>query len=264
MITDIVMMPGKDYQAICDAVRAKTGGTELLKSGDIPAQIEGISGGGEKILYMDAALLDAGGPYPADADDYTTAVIPAEATFVSLEAFDNLPNIDTVIINGDCEFETYGEYDSNAKATTYYNVFRMSHMPIRKVIVKNRTTIESHFLAELYLLEDLVFENCGIVNNYVCYWCTALKNVELGVTGNLGMFSFGYTKSLRDVVLPESCDGCYRTAFNSSGLKTITFLSMTASYEQNAFDSTVVVRGYAGSEAQSRAEYYGHTFEVIE
>lgn len=45
-LTEMVIMPGEDYQAICDSVRAKTGGTELLKSGDISPAIDGIEKGG--------------------------------------------------------------------------------------------------------------------------------------------------------------------------------------------------------------------------
>ena len=45
-LTDRVIMPGADYQAICDAVRAKTGGTNVLKSGEIAPAITGITAGG--------------------------------------------------------------------------------------------------------------------------------------------------------------------------------------------------------------------------
>lgn len=45
-LTDMVIMPGSHYQAICDAVRAKTGDTAVLKSGDLAAAIAGIAGGG--------------------------------------------------------------------------------------------------------------------------------------------------------------------------------------------------------------------------
>lgn len=49
-MTDMVIMPGSHYQAICDAVRAKTGGTAVLKSGDLAAEIAGIAGGGNSGL----------------------------------------------------------------------------------------------------------------------------------------------------------------------------------------------------------------------
>lgn len=51
-MTDMVIMPSSHYQAICDAVRAKTGDTAVLKSGDLAAAITGISGGGVSGIYI--------------------------------------------------------------------------------------------------------------------------------------------------------------------------------------------------------------------
>lgn len=48
-MTDMVIMPGSHYQSICDAVRAKTGDTAVLKSGDLKAAIAGITGGGDQV-----------------------------------------------------------------------------------------------------------------------------------------------------------------------------------------------------------------------
>lgn len=45
-LTDVVLMPGEDYQDICNAVRAKTGKTDLLKSGDIAPDIENYTADG--------------------------------------------------------------------------------------------------------------------------------------------------------------------------------------------------------------------------
>lgn len=44
-LTDMVIMPGADYQDACDAVREKTGGTDKIKSGNLGAQIRAITGG---------------------------------------------------------------------------------------------------------------------------------------------------------------------------------------------------------------------------
>lgn len=41
-MTDQVLMPGADYQAICNAVRALTGGTAALTSGDIAGALAGV------------------------------------------------------------------------------------------------------------------------------------------------------------------------------------------------------------------------------
>ena len=39
-LTELVLMPGSDYQGICDKIREKTGEEELLKSGQITAELD--------------------------------------------------------------------------------------------------------------------------------------------------------------------------------------------------------------------------------
>lgn len=41
-LTDMVIMPGNDYQNTCDAIREKTGGTELLTSGQLPSAVAAV------------------------------------------------------------------------------------------------------------------------------------------------------------------------------------------------------------------------------
>lgn len=61
-LTDEVLMPGADYQAICNAVRALTGGTATLKSGDIAPALAGVKPVktlvGTWIPAEDTAVLD--------------------------------------------------------------------------------------------------------------------------------------------------------------------------------------------------------------
>jgi hypothetical protein len=299
-MSELVVMPSVDYQAICDAVRAKTGGTDLLKSGDIPSQIEGISGGGEKILYMDAALLNAGGAYPADADDYTTAVIPAEATYVSLDVFENLPNIDTVIINGDCEFETYGDYSPDGKSNLQRNaLFRhMLKGKLDKIVINDRAEIPAKFLRDAYGLKTLEIHNCPSVGDYAFYNCYALASVLLqgnaDNNGVLGYAMFGYCYSLENIEVGRGyttfgtyfCNYCshLRNAVLSEdlseigsycfdlcqSLETITVLCDTAhisSFGRSIgyyVDGGTVYRGHAGSTIEAWATTNGKTFEVIE
>lgn len=42
-LTDYVIMPGADYQALCDKIREKTGKTGAIKSGDLVTEIELLS-----------------------------------------------------------------------------------------------------------------------------------------------------------------------------------------------------------------------------
>lgn len=66
-LTNVVIMPGADYKAICNAVREKTGKTILLKSGEVAAAIRSISGNeptalGNK-LYTFGVVSDMHTPY---------------------------------------------------------------------------------------------------------------------------------------------------------------------------------------------------------
>lgn len=65
-LTDYVMMPGQDYQDACDAIRAKIGGTALIKSGDMAGEIESISGGGASYFEF-SPTGDYQGANPYDA-----------------------------------------------------------------------------------------------------------------------------------------------------------------------------------------------------
>jgi len=45
-LTNYALIPCADYQAACDAIRAKTGKSEPIKSGELASEISGITGGG--------------------------------------------------------------------------------------------------------------------------------------------------------------------------------------------------------------------------
>lgn len=63
-MTDQVLMPGADYLAICNAVRALTGGTATLKSGDIAGALAGVTpGGGGLQVDTGEFVLDADNAY---------------------------------------------------------------------------------------------------------------------------------------------------------------------------------------------------------
>lgn len=269
-------------------------------------------GGGGKILYMDAELLNAGGAYPVDADDYTTAVIPSEATFVDVEAFANLPNLDTLIVNGDCEFEVYEEYDSNSKTTKVYNTITKYRIPLRKLIIKDRTTgVPAYFLREAQPLFEIAvsgsvgdsafwgcnylgkvaLENCLSIGNKAFSACWGLRKFTFpaGVTSigagafsgcrslteisipdsvtSIGAWTFTDCTALTEITIPESVMSVGEFTFqNCTALATVTILNAEAIIESYAFyncPTAMVIRGYAGSTAETFATENGYTFEVI-
>ena len=42
-LTDMVIMPGADYQSMCDSIRALDGSTDVIKSGDYSGKVQAVS-----------------------------------------------------------------------------------------------------------------------------------------------------------------------------------------------------------------------------
>lgn len=84
-LTDYVIMPGIHYQAICDAVRAKTGGTNLLISGEIAPLIKSLDSSVTNLVPGDTPVkvsLDVGGNYENTMKDMgVSIVVPMTGTY---------------------------------------------------------------------------------------------------------------------------------------------------------------------------------------
>lgn len=61
----VAVMPMEDYQAICDKVRAKTGGTAPLKSGEIPSELDKLV---ESTATLGTKTITENGIYSATDD----------------------------------------------------------------------------------------------------------------------------------------------------------------------------------------------------
>lgn len=84
-LTDNVVMPGVHYQEICDVVRAKTGGTDLLTSGEIAPIIRSLGSGIPNLVPGDTPVkvsLDVGGNYQNTMKDMgVSIVVPMTGTY---------------------------------------------------------------------------------------------------------------------------------------------------------------------------------------
>lgn len=99
-MTDYAIMPLIDYQNICNSVRAKTGKSEVLKSGDLSGEIESISGGADH--SVEDAIIDRSISGAYSNDRITTVGACAFLGCQALTAID-LPNVTQVKRNA---FET--------------------------------------------------------------------------------------------------------------------------------------------------------------
>lgn len=92
-LKDNVIMPSSDYKSICDAVRAKTGSTELLKSGELAEAINGI---GEKSSIVDMSRFCGNGYRVNELNKIDTSKSTSfYGTFINCDGYTSFPDIDT-------------------------------------------------------------------------------------------------------------------------------------------------------------------------
>lgn len=81
---DFAIIPCADYKAACDAIRAKTNKTALIKSGDMASEIASVptgGGGGGKIELVEGAV------YKAQETSETNVYIVVDGTALTLTEF---------------------------------------------------------------------------------------------------------------------------------------------------------------------------------
>lgn len=126
-----VMMPSADYQAVCDAVRAKTKKSGVLKSGQLPAEIRSIqtdtSGDTSFLEYLSgeryALSVPAGAEniknYAFYKDGVMTSVtLPEGLKTIGTEAFRECGLLTTVTIPASVEQLSYRAFGYNSNLET--------------------------------------------------------------------------------------------------------------------------------------------------
>lgn len=265
-LTEFVIMPGRDWQNICDNIREISGSTDLLTSGDV---VEIMN----PVLQMDAELLNAGGAYPENRPFVKTAVIPENTAYLDVETFQTLPNVTEVHLNGNCDVEVYQEYDSSTKSYTYKNAFTIGNINLEHLVIKNRNALPQNFLAKSATLKSVEIEDCtGLVEN-AFEGCSALTDVVFsGYVGAIPSYAFQLCTSLKNVTL---CEGvtelayyCFGTCMALESLtipRTVTHIDSAAFYgHPNYGVPDVLLRVYSGSYAETWAIENGNRYEVIE
>lgn len=87
-LTDFVIMPGADYQNTCDAVREKTGGTESIKSGQLPGAVENVYLAGEQANEAKWAKRFYIGSVRGNGQRDISVELPFKPDYVSLGGYE--------------------------------------------------------------------------------------------------------------------------------------------------------------------------------
>ena len=239
-MTDYVIMPKSDYQGACDAIRAKTGKTDLIKSGDMATEIEEIKtgGGGSSAEEKDVNFYDYDGTL---LHSYTVSEAQA------LTELPELPTQEGLICQGwnwtlediksyDCGMDVGATYiTDDGKTRLYISIDQtertsvtlcFSATPTNGVTVDwgdgspTETTAGTHTYANTgdYIITLEPAEGCtfflGSSDRSVIGGCSTstttkdisarmLKKVEIGRDAHLRSYSLYQCKTLVSITIPN-------------------------------------------------------------
>lgn len=74
-MSEYAVMPMTDYEGICNAVRAKTGGTAKLKSSEVKQEIEGIQTGSDPVVQPLTVTENGTYSAPSGVDGYNPVTV---------------------------------------------------------------------------------------------------------------------------------------------------------------------------------------------
>lgn len=203
---------------------------------NIPETINGytVTTVGKHLLYYNQLY----------ADFYATEVtIPSTVTYIEPYAFSDIEKLENIYID-----------DNN---TVYKDVDGV-------VYSKDGKTLEifPNGKSGNYTVEPTAEK----IGDYAFYYSKKLSSVKIpeGVK-TIGEGAFGDCSKLESLELPESLESISCFAFyNTGSLKEITIPASVTEIDENAFnDSSIIIKGYKGSYAQSFAESKNYTFEEL-
>lgn len=190
-------------------------------------------------LQLNGEILNQGGVYPAEnLGAVNTIIIPEDATYVSLDALDNFPNIHTAYINNSVDWELHTEYVN--KNVYYYNVFTNNKLPIQKVVFgENCRCIPAYFMNGITSLKVLEFnDNLDEIGEYAFCQCTSLTRLTLPAGTRYGTNAFSGCTGLSDLIISQGVTELAESMFGAcDSLTNVVIPSSVATVRSYAFTS---------------------------
>ena len=233
-MSNIAVMPYADYEAACNSVRAKTGKTSPIKSGELATEIDGISVGGGDSDSKFASLVDgtiteitaqdlAGATRIADYAFYyrrtiKSATIPGNITSMGNYAFYYCTVLESVEIH-------------DGVTTIGQNAFRGCSKLVSVTLPNDLLTINQYAFADCSNLTSIeIPDSVMSIGNYAFSNCGSLTSIVIpdSVT-SIGNSAFSSCSSLINIVIPDGVTSISTYTFNGcSGMQVLDFSKYTS------------------------------------
>lgn len=208
-LTNMVIMPREDYQDACDAVREKTGGTEVIKSGELGELIRNIKSGGSDDNF-DWVIGDGNTHIWVNLPEgRVTPTLQFGVNGTATIDWGDGTEPDTVV---GTNANTYGYNVSHEYANHGEHVISIScegtlgfsgrYTSCILSGVESSSNIQLVYRNSICKIE---FGDSVLIDNYACGSCYSLTDVVVsnGTTA-IGFEAFGNCYALRNVILPDS------------------------------------------------------------
>lgn len=272
-LTDYVIMPGADYQGICDAVRAKNGQTGIYKSGELATAIEAITGGGGTyqskniIMNESAQTITPDEGYDAltsvNVEDRFKYVYNAERLFMvehlenSVQTFD-LRNAMTL---------SYAFYRNSVEELTIYVSDKLTRMDY---FIDNTYTSKLKKIRIIGDLSNCAYYKYAFSNNALLEEIDADINMSKSINGNYSNNCFLNLVALKKVrFVPNTICNGYISINNSPLLADDSLVSLANGLMEGVTGQTLTLHAtpkekcssIIGSYSLDETETY-HIFSV--
>ena len=176
-MSDYVVMPKEDYQAICDATRAKTGTTDLLKSGEVANKINEIKDSDVYTSHF-GALYTKNMVLSGLRGNNTGALLNSQ--------YQECTNLETVDIDGKIQTNSLSNVFANCpnlksaiiKNFTKYSHYWFSGCPALEIAILGNINVPVTRMAN-YVFSDCIQNNLTIT---VYVNATTLADIPTDVT----------------------------------------------------------------------------------
>ena len=235
-IPEYAIIPAADYKEACDFIRSKSGKTDLIKSGQLKAEIEGIAGGADHSVE-DAMLTGTLTAYSNDRvttiaiAPYSTgsALSPSKETIKSV-SFPNLETVPNELFAGFVVLESV----NLPKAVEVGDGAFDSCESLKSISLPNAINVGHWAFAYCLALESVDLPKAEAIGES-CFSNTPIETITLPSAKNVGIAAFGECQALRQVNLPNATE-IGENVFNSCPTLTDVVLPQAVSIGQGAFN----------------------------